>query len=60
MDSVSIHPRMQYPANKRKKLNVSKSPHPGKIAKLVKALEDHLKRHPNDGMSATRLAKLKV
>lgn len=54
--NYSIHPRAWMGG---KKCNTSKVASPARRARVIAAIAEHCERHPNDGMSAGRLAKLK-
>lgn len=54
----SIHPRVYRGRTRFKKVNTAKVAKPSKLENLVVALERHLERHPNDGVTANRLAAL--
>jgi cytochrome c-type biogenesis protein CcmH/NrfG len=51
----SIHPDPRRPVK-----DTSKKPSPKTKLRLIAAIEAHLENHPNDGISHTRLVKLKA
>lgn len=56
----SIHPRVVDGVTKHRKVNTCRKANPGKKAKLIGALMEHVSRHPHDFQSSNRLAKLSV
>jgi hypothetical protein len=59
--SLSIHPRNWKGTGNHEKRNSSGTrKKPGRIERVIAAIEGHLDRHPNDAMSSSRLSKLKA
>lgn len=58
--NLSIHPRVENGRTVHDKVNTCLSPLKGKRERLIANIEAHLERHPNDGVSAARLSKLKA
>jgi ribosomal protein S15P/S13E len=62
MDSLSIHPRAWRGGltGDRVKQNVCAPKQRATVARVIAAIEGHLKHHPHDAMSAARLVKLRA
>jgi hypothetical protein len=59
--SLSIHPRNWKGTSNREKRNTSGTrKKPGRIERVIAAIEAHVERHPNDAMSQSRLGKLRT
>lgn len=60
MENRSIHPRnwTDTPKSKRVKSNTRRGRSAETTAKLIRALSAHCERHPKDGQSVARLAKI--
>lgn len=57
---TSIHPRVHRGRATHPKVNTSDKPNPATRQRVIAAIERHLERHPADGMSRARVAKLKA
>lgn len=56
----SIHPRMDFPLEKRKVLNTCKRPKRSSINRRIRAIEEHMEQHPRDSVSAAHISLLKA
>ena len=55
----SIHPRVHYPSAVSRTRNTCKPRSTAKLQRTIAAIEKHLERHPRDGLSSARVAKLR-
>lgn len=60
MKQESIHPRVYYPRADSRVKNTMRRKNPDVTSRKVKAMEDHLDRHPTDTYTRNHLAKLKA
>lgn len=59
LTNQSIHPRVVAGRTVHRKVNTTKRRNPATVARVIAAISAHVERHPRDGMSQSRLAKLR-